>query len=115
MRALNITRNSVLTENLYIADSFIKRFKGLMGRAHLYEDESLLVVPCNSIHTFFMKFQIDVIFLDKDNIVLHVIEKMKKNKVSRIIKGAKKVLEMPMGSIQKSLTAPGDRIEILKS
>lgn len=49
-----------------VADTFWKRFLGLMGRKSLEQDKALLITPCNSIHTFFMRFRMTAVFVDKE-------------------------------------------------
>ena len=62
---------------LDIANTFSSRFFGLMGRKSIPEDYALAIVPCNSIHTFFMRFNIDAIFFDKDGKITKVVRNMK--------------------------------------
>lgn len=78
------------------ANTFFKRFLGLMGRKSLKENHGLVLDPCNSVHTFFMNFTIDVVYLDKDLKVLKV-ETMKPRKVGRIVPKCKKILELNEG------------------
>lgn len=59
------------------ADTFIKRFFGLMGKKTYPKNKTLFLSPCNSIHTFFMRFPITVVFVNKENYVLKVVENMK--------------------------------------
>ncbi|AEE90818.1 conserved protein of unknown function [Tepidanaerobacter acetatoxydans Re1] len=82
--------------DIEIADSFLRRFIGLMLRAELPSNQGLLLSPCSSIHTCFMRFPIDVVYLDEKNIVL-AKETMNPWKFGRRIKGTKKVLEGPIG------------------
>jgi uncharacterized membrane protein (UPF0127 family) len=70
----------------------------------------LLLKPCNSIHSFFMKFSFDVLFLDSDYIVVYKIERMCPYRVSPAIRKAKMTLELPVGSISKSNTQLGDQL-----
>ena len=78
------------------ADNFLNRFFGLMGRKTLAKDEGLLLSPCSSIHTFCMKFTIDVVYLDNNNIVLDK-ETIRPWKVGKIVSKTKKVLELSEG------------------
>lgn len=55
----------LLIENLELAESFWQRGRGLLGRSGLQANQALWIKPCNNIHTFFMKFKIDCIFVDK--------------------------------------------------
>lgn len=82
-----------MLENLEFADTFYKRFKGLMGRKNLMMKTGLKIDPCNSIHCFFMRIPIDIIFLSKDDIVVKIIHDMKPWSVSPIVKGAQYVIE----------------------
>ena len=74
------------------------------------EDESLLIDPCNSIHTCFMNFSIDVLFLSKDNTIVHIVREMKPWRFSSIYLKSKRVLELKSGNIGSELKA-GDQLE----
>lgn len=73
--------------------SFYSRFKGFMFKKNI--DRALLFEKCNSIHTFFMKENIDVIMCDKDNTILYIYKDLGKNKIILPKKGASKTIEMP--------------------
>jgi uncharacterized membrane protein (UPF0127 family) len=94
------------------ADSFYSRFMGLMGRKTLKPGAGLLIKPCNSIHMFFMNFSIDAVFLNRENEVVHIIEGIKPWRVSRLIKHAHSVLELPSGTARATRTEIGDRLEM---
>jgi uncharacterized protein len=81
---------------LYIADTFMKRFLGYMFRKEPHY-EAIMIKPCNSIHTFFMKFEIDVIFLNKDSSVIKKIEALKPCKIVMPIKDGTAVIETKAG------------------
>jgi len=110
MRAYNEKNSKVICKNLGIADSFFDRLKGLMFREKLNKGEGLLIIPCNSIHTFFMKFPIDVLFVNKEDKIVASIEKMKPSRISKIYGKAKYVVELPAGTIEKCDISVGDRI-----
>lgn len=78
------------------ADNFFKRFKGLMLRKHLAKDGGLLLKKCKSVHTCFMKFSIDVIYLDENFIVVGK-ESLAPYKIGKYFKRAKHVLELNKG------------------
>lgn len=61
---------------IYIADNFILRLRGLMGRKRLPENTGLLLIPCNSVHMCFMRFAIDVVYLDKDYKILKIVKNL---------------------------------------
>jgi len=77
-----------------MASNFRQRFWGLMGRGGLVEGTGLLLKHCSSIHTCFMKFPIDVVYLDHSFKVLDV-ETVRPWKLGSLIKGARHVLELP--------------------
>jgi len=83
-----------LCTNCYIADSFLKRFKGLMLAKPIDNNEALLITKTNSIHMFFMKYELDIVFLDKNNVIIDIIISMKKRRISKIYKKCKSVVEL---------------------
>ena len=87
--------------NIITAKSFYKRLTGLIGQKNI--DYGILFPKCNSIHTFFMKENIDVLGLDENNEVIYKYENLPKNKVIKINSDTKKtsILEMPAKSTQK--------------
>lgn len=87
------------------ADSFCLRLQGLMFRRLLHPGEGLLIQPCKAVHTHFMRFPLDVVFLDGDNRVVHVIRGMAPWGQSPYVKEAAAVLELAAGT---AATAPGD-------
>lgn len=106
----NKTKGSLLIKQLNIADTFVSRFLGLMGKT-VEPTEGLLIKPCNSIHCMFMKIPIDVIFVNEDNKVVHKILNMKPWTLSPIIKTSKYVVESPIGRFTD--VNIGDEIEIV--
>ena len=103
-----------LAVNCQTADSFLSRFKGLMGRETITEGSGLIITPCNSIHMFFMKFALDIVFLDKNNRVVHIAENIKPWRLSKIVRSATTAIELPINSVKASRTEIGDTLEFLK-
>ena len=99
----------VLAQEVELANSFFKRLKGLMLRPNMASQTAMLLAPCPQIHTCFMRFPIDVLFLDKNGKVLHIIEQMKPWRISPIIGRATQTLEMPGGTLQGRVRK-GDQI-----
>lgn len=97
-----------------LADSFFKRFKGLMFRKSMPQNSALLLSPCNAIHTFSMRFPIDVVYLDSDARVVHIEKSMQPNKVGKSIKTALSVLELNTDMAEKLSLKSGDLLEIVK-
>lgn len=106
----NATRGFVLGTRVRRADSFLRRLRGLMFRGELAAGEGLWIEPCNSVHTHFMRFAIDVLFLDAHGRVLHVMPAMKPWRHSPFVKGSKAVLELAAGEARE--TAVGDQFII---
>ena len=111
MRIVNTTRDCLLAERARVAASALERLRGLLGRDGLEPGEGLLLRPCNSIHSCFMRFRFDAVFLDRDGQVLHVIHAMRPFRFSRIVWKAHCVLELPAGVLGDTGTVPGDRLD----
>ncbi|MBQ8844308.1 MAG: DUF192 domain-containing protein [Elusimicrobiaceae bacterium] len=90
----------VLAEEVEMARTFFKRLKGLMFRPSMQEGTAMLLSPCPQIHTCFMKFPIDVLFLAEDGTVLYVMENLRPWRISPIIGHAVQTLEMPAGTLK---------------
>jgi uncharacterized membrane protein (UPF0127 family) len=112
MKAYNVTRNQLLVERLSTADTFWKSLLGLLPRKELAPGEGLWIVPCQSVHTIGMRFPIDVLFLDREGVVLHLRERMKSFRVSRHVSRARGVLEIPAGMVQATGTRIGDVVTL---
>lgn len=106
MKELTLRREdgTVVCERCTLADSPVTRLKGLLGRDGLEQGEGLLLRPASSIHTFFMRFPIDVVFLDRTLVVLGIEDTVDPWR-SASKRGAKAVLELPAGeSSRRGLT-----------
>lgn len=90
----------VLAEQVEEAKTFWTRLKGLMFRVSLAKGKALLLDPCPQIHTCFMRFNIDVIFLDKQNHVVAVLENLKPWRMSKFYRNSRRTLELPGGCLQ---------------
>ena len=112
MKACNSRNSKVLSDNVEIADSILKRMKGLLGKSNMQTGEALWIKPCMSIHTFWMRFPIDVVFLNKKNQVLTIMRNLQPNRMTRLYPKAASVLELPAGVIDATSTEVGDELEI---
>lgn len=112
MKVTNLSQNTILGEKVKLADTFGSRFLGLMFRKTLTEGEGLVIKPCNSIHMFFMRFPLDIIFADKNNIVIYLLEGIRPWRISKIVRHSKYVVELPKGMIYKTKTEIGDKLKI---
>jgi uncharacterized membrane protein (UPF0127 family) len=109
--AFNTTKGAVVASRVETADDFMARGIGLLGRAGLASEEGLWLVPGKSIHTWFMRFAIDVLFLDAKLTVVKVIEDMGPWRMSPWVSEAHSVLEL-QGGVLKGRVAVGDRLEM---
>ncbi len=112
MRVLNKSTGNEIVSDLAVADTILSRMKGLLGKNSMTYGEGLLIKPCKGIHTFGMRFPIDTIFLDKNNIVVKVIKNIGPNRMTRLYLAAVCVLEVPAGVADQSSTKSGDQLEI---
>jgi uncharacterized membrane protein (UPF0127 family) len=100
-----------LISNALFAESFVSRIKGLMGTKKLSSDNGLLIPNCRQVHTFFMNYTIDIIFLDSKNKIIE-IQTLSPWKVSRWRRSAEKVLEVPKGFAKLNKLKKGDVLEV---
>jgi uncharacterized membrane protein (UPF0127 family) len=100
----------LLADHVESADSFMARLKGLLGRRSLPRGTGLLLRPCNSIHSCFMKLSFDAVFVNNSLDVVHIIEKMQPFRISPVVRKAKMVLELPAGTIPLTGTKIGDQL-----
>jgi uncharacterized protein len=107
LKVVNLTNGAELANHVSTADTFFRRLKGLMFTESLPAGHGLLIQPCQSIHTFFMNYSIDVLYLSKDLEIVGLDETIKPAKVGKFQKRAVSVLELPAGTIRKSGTKIG--------
>jgi hypothetical protein len=98
--------------DMKIADTPFLRIKGLMFKKEI--NEGLLIKPCNSIHTFFMRKNIDVLYLDKHGKIIKIVHAMKPWKIGPLILKAKAVIELPENTIKKMNIQLHDKIYLKK-
>ena len=110
-RILNVTKVTVVAEDLAVARSFWGRFRGLMLRRRMASGEALLIEPSASIHTAFMRFPIDVVFLDRENQVVKVAENVRPFRA--VLSRGKSALELNAGCAGKANVSKGDRLIIV--
>jgi len=108
--AFNVSRNAVVASQVSQADTPRTRSRGLLGRNSLGRSEGLWIVPCPMIHTFFMKFAIDAVFLDSNFGVVRVLENLKPWRLSPWVFRAHSVLELAAGA-SSGAVAKGEKLE----
>ena len=112
MKAYNVRNGKELSNSVEVADSLLKRMKGLLGKKEMLNGEALWIKPCMSIHTFLMGFPIDVIFLNRRNRVIATIRNLQPNRITGFYIKSTSVLELPAGVLEATDTRVGDEIEI---
>lgn len=110
-KAVNLTRQTVLASNLEMADTGPTRNKGLLGHTGLAAGEGLWIIPCEAVHTFGMKFSIDLVYLDRKHRVRKVRSDVPARRISACMT-AHSILELPAGTIRQTLTCAGDTLEL---
>jgi uncharacterized protein len=110
MKISNQTRQVVLAHLVEVADHGATRRRGLLGRDALPAGEGLWIVPCESVHTFFMKFPIDLVYLDRNKKVKKVRSAVPPWRLSACL-SAHSIIELASGTIDATQTRPGDVLE----
>jgi uncharacterized protein len=116
LQAINRTRSTVLCQRLEDAGGFSGQSRGLLGREGLEPDQGMLFetgrfTPFMWMHMFFMRFAIDIVFLDRHGRVVNINRALKPWRVSSIVFGARKALELAAGAAERSRTEVGDQID----
>ena len=110
MRILNSTRNTELADRAWTAEGFWPRLVGLLRRSSLEPGEALILEPCTSVHTAFMRFAIDVVYVGRSGQVVKLSPELKPYRISGVLRGGRSVIELPGGTIEATGTAVGDQL-----
>ncbi len=115
VRALNQTRGTVLCERVENAGGLGGQSRGLLGRESIAPTDGLLFdngrfTPIMWMHMFFMRFAIDIVFLDRADRVMRINRNLRPWRVSSMVFGARRALELAAGAAERSGTEPGDQI-----
>lgn len=110
LKIANLTRKTVLASSVQVADHGEARNKGLLGRDGLASGEGLWIVPCEAVHTFGMRFPIDLVYIDCKKVVRKVRSNVRPWRLSGCL-SAHSVIELASGAIQASQTQRGDALE----
>jgi uncharacterized protein len=113
--AWNQTRRAYLATRLSVAGTHWSRLRGLMGMASAAfgAGDGLWITPSHGVHTFAMRFPIDVLYLDSRQVVLHAERSLKPWRVAPVRMSATSVLELPSNTLESTGTMVGDQIEIV--
>jgi uncharacterized membrane protein (UPF0127 family) len=112
VRAFNQDRQTEVADSVTVADTFLRRLRGWLGRSEVRKGEGLWIVPSRAVHTRGMGFPIDVLFLDRSFRVVAAKENMHPGRMTRVWWKARTVLELPAGTLQRTGTCVGDRIQM---
>ncbi len=108
----NRTNNKNIARRALKADTFYLRLKGLLLTKQLDSENGLIIEPCQAIHMFFMTYSIDVIFYDKNQYVVALVEAIKPWQFSQVYPLALACIELPVGTIMRSGTKLNDQLDI---
>lgn len=108
-----MTRHTLIGDAIETAESSAQRRTGLLKHEKLEDGAGLWIIPCESVHSFFMKFAIDLIYLDRKHTVRKVVRALRPWGMS-ICLSAHSILELPVGTIDRTGTQPGDVLDMLK-
>lgn len=108
----DVTRGATLADSGRLASNAWHRLRGLLGTKTLETGEGLLLRPCQSVHTFFMAFPIDVVFVDRYFRIVELHRAMPPFRLSRFVRRARFVIELPAGTIERVGAEVGDLIAI---
>ncbi len=112
----NKTRETFVATDASVADSYLPRLVGLLGKTSRWaqQGKGLWIIPSRGVHTLGMLFPIDLIFLSKDKEVVHLEEYVRPFRISKVSLKATSVLELPAHTIYRSRTQVGDKMEIAR-
>src|SRR5688500_14590142 len=111
--ARDVEAGVVMANRVTVASRRLERAVGLLGRRHLDVGEALWITPCHGVHTWFMRFSIDVVAMDANGVVVDTVSTMKPWRMRLPRRGAVSVLELPAGTLLSVPTKIGRRIEIV--
>jgi len=106
-----VSSDAVIAARVELADSMWKRMRGLLGRAGMAADEGMRFEPASSLHMLFMRFAIDVVYVDRNECVVKLVRNFRPWRFSWA-RGARTAYELPVGSIDRSGVAVGDLLEL---
>ena len=110
--AKNLRTGTVIADRVAVADTRATRRTGLLKHASLADGEGLWIVPCRGVHTFQMKFAIDILALDDSGVVIDRVANLQPWRIRLPRRGTAGVLELAAGSLDRTGTSLGDRIEL---
>ena len=110
---LETAAGTVIADHVEVADTIWSRFMGLMFRRELPTGHGLAIRPCNSIHMFFMRFALDVVFVDGEGRVLRILDSIRPWRASSLVRGAKAAIELPAGTAARAALGRGTVVRLV--
>jgi uncharacterized membrane protein (UPF0127 family) len=110
MMLVNRDNGEVLADQVGQAFTFAKRLKGLMLTENLPSGNALHIRPCRSVHTYFMKYPIDVLHLDESQRIVGIERELSPKKIGQAFKGTVSVVELPAGTVEQKQTKVGQAV-----
>ena len=114
VRVENLSQETIVLQEAAVADTFLRRLKGLLGCKRLPPGQGMLIEACRSVHTCGMAFPLDVAFVDSEHRICYLREGMPPFRFSPVIKKASYVIEAPAGTFRRSQTCCGDKIGLVE-
>jgi uncharacterized protein len=112
--ATNLDTGVVVADNVAVASTRATRAVGLLSRTGLEPGEALWIVPSRGVHTWGMRFTIDIVALDERGVVVDRVSRLKPWRIRLPRRGTAGVLELPPGTLDASGTILGHRIELVR-
>lgn len=110
----NASRGTTVATTVRVAKSFFARGRGLMFTSELEQGAGLLIDPCGSIHMFFMRYPLDVLYVDRDGQIVRAQRAIQPWRIGPLhTRGAKYVIELPVGTIERSGCEVGDSLLVV--
>ena len=109
---VNVSRNVIIAADARCAETPRERRRGLIGRQSMERGEALVIARCRQVHTFGMRFNIDVAFVGRDSIVVRACYGLRPRRFSPVTWRACDAIEFPAGTLSLTGTKPGDSLRI---
>ena len=111
-KIVNLSKKTIIAQDAKLAGSFFLRLKGLLGEESIESGGGLIIQPCDSIHTFFMRFAIDAAFVDKNNRIVKIYSHLRPWRLSGVFFNSAFCIELPAGVLAATNTHEGDLIQL---
>lgn len=115
MKVINLTSGEEVADRIEVASTFFQRLSGLIPRKSLEKGHGLWITPCSSIHTFMMRFPIDVVYISETGFVIGTEEHLLPNRVGKRHTNVAHVLELPAGAVKEKQININDQLRIVNN